>query len=84
MPRMSSDAKWIAVTVLGSVLAAALGLAALILQQSNHLQNGISGIDDRLRSVEVTQGRILERLGQREPAPEAVSQELAKHDLDNL
>ncbi len=69
---MSSDTKWI----VGTVITVALGLAALILQQSNQLQNRISGIDARLRTVEQVQaqhsvkldqqGEILQRLADRE------------------
>ena len=55
---MSSDAKWIvgtAATLAALIVTASLALAGLILQQSNLLQNRISGIDAWLRTVEEVQ-----------------------------
>ncbi len=69
---MSSDVKWF----IGIVLPAGLALAGLIIGCAGRIVRRLDSFDDRLRAVEVTQGRILERLGE----PPA---ELAKNNPDN-
>ena len=64
---MSSDAKWVvgaAATLAALIVTASLALAGLILQQSNLLQNRISGIDARLRTVEEVQAQHSVKLDQ--------------------
>ena len=83
---MSNDARWIVLTIVGS----AVGLAGLILQQSNSLRGDIDATNLRIdvltetvaqmREVQAQhsvkldqQGRILERLAEREPVQEATA-----------